>query len=153
MVCIWITHILCKLWKFFRTGTFLRKIDDFDYTIWDLRSEYANESEYQEFVGKLPFFMKDRSVDAVSETVVNNIKFGDMGLNYSFEHFIKKGDVPKQLLEPITGLIKRELLEQTVQSHKPSKPVVLINDKKQEKEHQVVKLKKGGKDKDARLRQ
>ena len=140
MVCIGLTHLICKVWKYLRTSTPLRRIDDFDYTIWDIRSEYDNESEYQEFVAKLPFFLKNRQVDTVSDTVTNNIKFGDMGLTYSFEHYIKKGDVPKQLLEPITNFVKREILEQTVQSHKPPKPVVLLDDKKQEKQ-QVIKLK------------
>ena len=39
MVCIGLTHIVCRVWKYLRTCTPLRKIDDFDYTIAVLDTE------------------------------------------------------------------------------------------------------------------
>ena len=132
MVCIYLTNLFCKVWKYLRTCTPVREIDDFDYQIWDLRSNCRDELDYQKFVGSLPFFKKQRTVDDYSDTVSNVIKIGDMGLRYSFELFIKKGDVPRMWQEPIDKHMRRELIEQTLLSHKPKPVVIDLEIKKQQ---------------------
>jgi len=124
-VCMGITSVFCSCWKFFRTKTPIRNVDDFDYYIWDLRSQCENELHYKDTVKNLPFFIKEKDKDEDTNTINYNIKIGDMGLNYSLESFKKKPEIPVHLRQPISCLIKHELLRKTVSSHSAAKTVDL----------------------------
>jgi len=124
-VCMGIATVICECWKFFRTKTPIRNVNDFDYYIWDLRSNCENSLHYQASVANKPFFMKLKDKDVETNTINYNIKIGDMGLNYSLESFKKKAEIPVWLREPTSVLIKRELLRSTVSSHSAAKTVDL----------------------------
>jgi len=135
-VCMGVTSVFCSCWKFFRTKTPIRNVNDFDYYIWDLRLECKNEFHYKDTVANKPFFMKLKDKDVETNTINYNIKIGDMGLNYSLESFKKKTENPTWLREPTSVLIKRELLRDTVSSHSTKNTVDLAKYKEQ-------KLKEG----------
>ena len=125
-VCMGITSVFCSCWKFFRTKTPFRNVDDFDYYIWDLRSTCENELVYNRTVKNLPFFIREKIRDEDCDTNNYNIKIGDMCLQYSLENFKRKPDeIPVHLRQPINCLIKHELLRKTVSSHSAAKTVDL----------------------------
>ena len=51
-VCMVITNGICKCWKFFRTATPFRNVQDFDFHVSDLRCQYPNALSYQHFKKK-----------------------------------------------------------------------------------------------------
>ena len=107
-VCMGMTSVFCSLWKFFRTKTPIRNVDDFDYYIWDLRSACENELVYNRTVKNLPFFIKEKEKDEDLNTINYNIKIGDMGLQYSLENFKRTPEIPVHLRQPINCLITHE---------------------------------------------
>ena len=132
-VCMGIATVICECWKFFRTKTPIRNVDDFDYHIWDLRELCENQLHYKATVQGLPFFIKRKDKDEETNTINYDIKIGDMGLNYSLESFKKKAELPIWLREPTSVMIKRELLRNTVSSHSAAKTVDLNLYKEQKK--------------------
>ena len=143
-VCMGITSVFCSLWKFFRTKTPIRNVDDFDYHIWDLRSQCENELHYNNTVKNKPFFIREKIRDEDCDTNNYNIKIGDMGLQYSLENFKRTPEIPMHLREPISCLIKHELLRKTVSSHSAAKTVDLELYKEQQKRggHYATRLRK-----------
>ena len=143
-VCMGITSVFCGLWKFFRTKTPIRNVDDFDYHIWDLRKDCENELVYNRTVKNLPFFIREKVRDEDCDTNNYNIKIGDMGLQYSLENFKRTPEIPVHLREPISCLIKHELLRKTVSSHSAAKTVDLELYKEQQKRdgHYATRLRK-----------
>ena len=132
-VCMGITSVFCSCWKFFRTKTPIRNVDDFDYYIWDLRKDCENELVYNRTVKNLPFFIKEKEKDEDCDTNNYNIKIGDMCLQYSLENFKRTPEIPVHLRQPISCLIKHELLRKTVSSHSAAKTVDLQLYKEQQK--------------------
>ena len=132
-VCMGITSVFCSCWKFFRTRTPFRNINDFDYYIWDLRELCENELHYKATVQTLPFFIKKKDKDEGTNTINYNIKIGEMGLRYSLENFKRTPEIPVHLRQPINCLIKHELLRKTVSSHSAAKTVDLQLYKEQQK--------------------
>ncbi len=142
-VCMGITSVFCSCWKFFRTKTPIRNVDDFDYHIWDLRELCENELHYKATVQTLPFFIKKKDKDEETNTINYNIKIGEMGLRYSLESFKKKAEIPMHLREPISCSIKHELLRKTVSSHSAAKTVDLqLYKEQQQREGHYARLRK-----------
>ena len=57
-----VSSVVCKVWKVVRCKLW-RDIDDFDYYISDLRSQYPNPLVYTEAVRDLPYYCKTVEVD------------------------------------------------------------------------------------------
>ena len=134
MVCMILTNIICTCWKFFRTSTPFRNVHDFDYDINDLRCSYENELAYQHMIAKNPFFKKNRYVNEETDTITNYIKFGDMQLKYCFENYINKNSIPNCCRQTTTEIVKRELIKQTMSSHKLALVVDLEKVKERKKQ-------------------
>ena len=142
-VCMGITSVFCSCWKFFRTKTPIRNVDDFDYYIWDLRSTCENLLVYNRTVKNLPFFIREKVRDEDCDTNNYNIKIGDMGLQYSLENFKRKPEIPVHLRQPINCLIKHELLRKTVSSHSAAKTVDLkLYKEQQQRDGHYARLRK-----------
>ena len=77
-VCMGMTSVFCSCWKFFRTKTPIRNVDDFDYYIWDLRSQCENELHYKDTVKNLPFFIKEKDKDEDTELLADIIDRDDV---------------------------------------------------------------------------
>ena len=142
-VCMGMTSVFCGLWKFFRTKTPIRNVDDFDYYIWDLRSTCENQLVYNRTVKNLPFFIREKIRDEDCDTNNYNIKIGDMCLQYSLENFKRTPEIPVHLRQPINCLIKHELLRKTVSSHSAAKTVDLkLYKEQQQRDGHNARLRK-----------
>ena len=143
-VCMGITSVFCSCWKFFRTRTPIRNVQDFDFHIWDLRSQCENELVYNHTVKNKPFFIKEKEKDEDCDTNNYNIKIGDMCLQYSLENFKRKpNEIPVHLRQPINCLIKHELLRKTVSSHSADKTVDLkLYKEQQQRDGHYARLRK-----------
>ena len=143
-VCMGITSVFCSCWKFFRTKTPIRNVDDFDYYIWDLRSTCENQLVYNRTVKNLPFFIREKVRDEDCDTNNYNIKIGDMCLQYSLENFKRTpNEIPVHLRQPISCLIKHELLRKTVSSHSAAKTVDLkLYKEQQQRDGHYARLRK-----------
>ena len=142
-VCMGMTSVFCSCWKFFRTKTPIRNVDDFDYYIWDLRSACENELVYNRTVKNLPFFIREKIRDEDCDTNNYNIKIGDMCLQYSLENFKRTPEIPVRLRQPINCLIKHELLRKTVSSHSAAKTVDLkLYKEQQQRDGHNARLRK-----------
>ena len=120
-VCMVITNSVCKCWKFFRTATPFRNVQDFDFHVSDLRCQYKNALSYQHFKKKnKKWYDKKRIENEETDTVINHIRFGDMLLTYSFENYIRKNSIPPCCREETSTIVRRELIRNTIKSHKPA---------------------------------
>jgi len=120
-VCIMIATGFCTCWKFFRTATPFRNVQDFDFHVRDLRCEYDNAISYQHFKKKNPkWYDKQHIVDEETDTVTNHVRLGDLLLTYSFENYIRKNSIPPCCREKTSTIVWRELISKTIKSHKPA---------------------------------
>ena len=85
----WYTR--CKLW---------RKVNDFDYHIYDLRSEYPNGLVYQQQVAKQPYFSKTLINEDKYERT-SSIKIGDCCIQYTFNKIRRLGRVETTEVLPL----------------------------------------------------
>ena len=132
-VCMTITIGICKCWKFFRTATPFRNVQDFDFHVRDLRCQYSNSLSYQHFKKKNPkWFDKRRFENEEQDTVINHIRMGDCLLTYSFENYLRSNSVPPCCREKTSTIVWRELIGKTLKSHRPAS-VIDFEDKVKER--------------------
>lgn len=129
-----IAKAVCAIWKFGRCT--VRGINDFDYYIYDLRSEYPDELIYQHEVASKPFIQKVLEDDSREERV-SSLKIGDCVIQYSFIKYKRASyiEIPTFLFREEQERKLKGLLSQTYLSH--NKPSVKL--KTQEKDN-VIKL-------------
>ena len=132
----------CYLWKVGRCKLW-RQVNDFDYHIYDLRSEYPNGLVYQQEVAKQPYFSKTLINEDEYERT-SSIKIGDCCITYTFNKIRRAGLIETTEVIPLWkdfDPYKHEIetiISQTKLSHnKPDKLKVL---KLNRKEKNVVQL-------------
>ena len=124
----------CKLW---------RQISDFDYYVFDLRSQYPNQLVYKHEVADLPFF--NRTIDNDDEYErTSSVKIGDCCIQYTFNKIRRSGLIETTEVLPLFEHIDpyknqlENIISQTKISHnEPDKLKVL---KLNRKEKNVVQL-------------
>ena len=77
-----IAEIGCSIWYVGRCKLW-RQISDFDYYVFDLRSQYPNQLVYKHEVADLPFFSRSIDNDDKYERT-SSIKIGDCCIQYTF---------------------------------------------------------------------
>ena len=132
----------CYLWKVGRCKLW-RQVNDFDYHIYDLRSQFPNQLVYLHQVGDLPFFSKTVETDDEYERT-SAVKIGDAVIRYTFNKIRRQGLIETSEVIPLWkdfDPYKHEIesiISQTKLSHnKPDKLKVL---KLNRKEKNVVHL-------------
>lgn len=129
-----IAKAVFAVWKFCRCK--IRGVNDFDYYVYDLRSEYPSELVYQHEVAGKPFIQKVLEDDSRDEKVWS-LFIGDCVIQYSFVKYEKASleTIPTFLFGEEQESKLKELLVPTYLSH--NKPSLKL--KTQEKDN-VVKL-------------
>ena len=84
-----IAELSCGVWWYTRCKLW-RKVNDFDYHIYDLRSEYPNGLVYQQQVAKQPYFSKTLINEDEYERT-SSIKIGDCCITYTFNKIRRAG--------------------------------------------------------------
>ena len=85
-----VANVVCKIWWYGRCKL-RRQVNDFDYHISDLRSQYPNEIVYKHAIGSLPFFSKSVEIEDETEKTTS-IKIGDCNIRYTFDKLVRAGD-------------------------------------------------------------
>ena len=75
-----VAKVCCKVWAIGRS--LRRGVSDFDYHIFDLRSQFPNEVFYKDCFKDVPFFNKEVE-DNTSVAKTSNIKIGDCNIKYT----------------------------------------------------------------------
>ena len=125
----------CYLWKVGRCKLW-RQVNDFDYHIYDLRSQYPNQLVYLHQVGDLPFFSKTVETDDEYERT-SSIKIGDAVIRYTFNKIARQGLIETTEVIPLFKDIDphknyiENVITQTKLSHNSPKSL------------KVLKLRKG----------
>ena len=137
-VTMYVAEVVCRVWKYGRCNV-RRLVNDFDYHITDLRSQYPNELSYQMSVGKLPFICKTVEVDDAQEKT-SSIKIGDCNIRYSIDKFEKAGIAKNSnvvhLHDPRVSMITELLTDTKIRHNKPSLRVLNLK----RKENDVVTI-------------
>lgn len=134
-----VAEVVCKVWWYARCKL-RRQVNDFDYHIEDLRTQYPNELVYKSAMGKIPFFNKVVEVDDETEKT-SSIKIGDCNITYTFDKVARVGDVHDTYVPDLfdTRLLKiKEKITQTMVRHNQPQSLKVINLK--EGKNNVVKL-------------
>ena len=124
----------CKLW---------RQISDFDYYVFDLRSQYPNQLVYKYEVADLPFFSRSIDNDDKYERT-SSIKIGDCCIQYTFNKIRRLGLVETTEVLPLFEHIDpyknqlENIIAQTKISHNEPKKLKVL--KLNRKEKNVVQL-------------
>ena len=84
-----IAELSCGVWWYTRCKLW-RQVNDFDYHIYDLRSQYPNQLVYLHQVGDLPFFSKTVETDDEYERT-SAVKIGDAVIRYTFNKIARQG--------------------------------------------------------------
>ena len=137
-----VSSVVCKVWKVVRCKLW-RDIDDFDYYISDLRSQYPNPLVYTEAVRDLPYYCKTVEVDDEYERT-SSVKIGDCCITYTFNKIRRAGLIETTEVIPLWkdfDPYKHEIetiISQTKLSHnRPDKLKVI---KLNRKENNVLQL-------------
>lgn len=111
-----IAKAVFAVWKFFRCK--IRGVNNFDYYIYDLRSEYPSELVYQQEVAGKPFIQKVLEDDDRDEKVWS-LFIGDCVIQYSFIKYEKASSlkIPTFLFREEQESKLKELLLPTYLSH------------------------------------
>ena len=119
----------CYCWHFGRCRVF-RRMNDFDYRVYNLRTQYPTQELGNIALEKSKFFEKKVILEDKFEKTVS-IKVGDICIRYSFDKTIKKPNyfISEPKWETAKGLYK--LLKQS--HHNAS--VVYLKDHKKGKRH------------------
>tara|TARA_R100000234_G_scaffold113111_1_gene87278 strand:+ start:728 stop:1174 length:447 start_codon:yes stop_codon:yes gene_type:complete len=129
-----IAKCICRTIHILRCRSFLRRLDDFNYEVKDMRVQYPNEAIYKKAVGSLPFYKKQVLKDDEIERTVA-LKVGDCLINYSFDKlrkYLDVRDVP--ITEPeFNSNVAIALAKSTTKTHNVA-TVVNLNDRKGENE-------------------
>ena len=125
----------CYLWKVGRCKLW-RQVNDFDYHIYDLRSQFPNQLVYLHQVGDLPFFSKTVETDDEYERT-SAVKIGDAVIRYTFNKIARQGLIETTEVIPLFKDIDphknyvENVITQTKLSHNSPKSL------------KVLKLRKG----------
>ena len=84
-----IAELSCGVWWYTRCKLW-RQVNDFDYHIYDLRSQFPNQLVYLHQVGDLPFFSKTVETDDEYERT-SAVKIGDAVIRYTFNKIARQG--------------------------------------------------------------
>ena len=123
-----VAETVCNVWWFGRCKL-RRQVNDFDYHITDLRSQYPNMLVYKHAVGSLPFICKTVEEDNEFERTVS-LKIGDCNIMYTFDKMVRAGDV-REHQEPTPNLqAVTDLLTQTKIRHNKPQSLKVINFKR-----------------------
>ena len=137
-----IAELSCGVWWYTRCKLW-RKVNDFDYHIYDLRSEYPNGLVYQQEVAKQPYFSKTLINEDEYERT-SSLKIGDCCITYTFDKIRRQGLIETTEVIPLWKDFDpykhqiENIISQTKLSHnKPDKLKVI---KLNRKEKNVVQL-------------
>ena len=132
----------CSIWYYGRCKLW-RQISDFDYYVFDLRSQYPNEIVYKHELSSLPFYSKTVEADDEYERT-SSVKIGDCCIRYTFNKIRRQGLIETTEVIPLWKDFDpykhqiENIISQTKLSHnKPDKLKVL---KLNRKEKNVVQL-------------
>ena len=134
-VIMTIARLSCKVWYIARCKLW-RNISDFDYYVFDLRSQYPNQLVYLHQVGDLPFFSKTVETDDEYERT-SAVKIGDAVIRYTFNKIARQGLIETTEVIPLFKDIDphknyiENVITQTKLSHNSPKSL------------KVLKLRKG----------
>ena len=135
-----VAEAVCKVWWYGRCKL-RRQVNDFDYHITDLRSQYPNELVYSGAVGELPYYCKTNEVDDEYERT-SSIKIGDCNIRYTFDKLVKAREIETEEVEYLFGDPREpmitDLITQTKIRHNQPKSLRVLNFER--KETNVVKL-------------
>ena len=124
----------CKLW---------RQISDFDYYVFDLRSQYPNQLVYKHEVADLPIISKTIETDDEYERT-STVKIGDCCIRYTFNKIRRQGLIETTEVIPLWKDFDpyksylENVVQQTKLSHNEPKKLKVI--KLNRKEKNVVQL-------------
>ena len=125
----------CSIWYYGRCKLW-RQISDFDYYVFDLRSQYPNQLVYKYEVADLPFFSRSIDNDDKYERT-SSIKIGDCCIQYTFNKIRRLGLIETTEVIPLFKDIDphknyiENVIKQTKLSHNSPKSL------------KVLKLRKG----------
>lgn len=123
-----VAETVCNVWWYGRCKL-RRQVNDFDYHITDLRSQYPNMLVYKHAVGELPYFCKTIEEDNQFEKTVS-IKIGDCNIMYTFDKMVRAGDA-RQHQEPTPDIqAVTDLLTQTKVRHNKPQSLKVVNFKR-----------------------
>ncbi len=137
-----VSSVVCKVWKVVRCKLW-RDIDDFDYYISDLRSQYPNTLVYTEAVRDLPYYCKTVEVDDEYERT-SSIKIGDAVIQYTFNKLRRQGLIEDSEViplfehyDPYKSTIENVIAQTKLSHNRPDKLKVI---KLNRKENNVLQL-------------
>ena len=120
-----------------------RDIDDFDYYISDLQSQYPNPLVYSKAVGDLPYYCKTVEVDDEYERT-SSIKIGDAVIQYTFNKLRRQGLIEDSEViplfehyDPYKSTIENVIAQTKLSHNRPDKLKVI---KLNRKENNVLQL-------------
>ena len=131
----------CYLWKVGRCKLW-RQVNDFDYHIYDLRSQFPNQLVYLHQVGDLPFFSKTVETDDEYERT-SAVKIGDAVIRYTFNKIRRQGLIETTEVIPLFKNIDpyknylENVISQTKLSHNAPKSLKVIKLKKEKDDVQL----------------
>ena len=141
-VIMTIAEVSCKVWYYCRCKLW-RQINDFDYYVFDLRSQYPNQLVYKHEVANQPYFSKTLINEDEYERT-SSLKIGDCCITYTFDKIRRQGLIETSEVLPLWKDFDpyksylENVVQQTKLSHnKPDKLKVL---KLNRKEKNVVQL-------------
>ena len=137
-----VCSVVCKVWKVVRCKLW-RDIDDFDYYISDLRSQYPNQLVYKHEVADLPFFSRTIDNDDEYERT-SSIKIGDAVIQYTFNKLRRQGLIEDSEViplfehyDPYKSTIENVIAQTKLSHNRPDKLKVI---KLNRKENNVLQL-------------
>ena len=141
-VIMTIARLSCKVWYIARCKLW-RNISDFDYYVFDLRSQYPNEIVYKHELSSLPFYSKTVEADDEYERT-SSVKIGDCCIRYTFNKIRRQGLIETTEVIPLWKDFDpyksylENVVQQTKLSHNEPKKLKVI--KLNRKEKNVVQL-------------
>ena len=136
-----IAELSCGVWWYTRCKLW-RQVNDFDYHIYDLRSQFPNQLVYLHQVGDLPFFSKTVETDDEYERT-SAVKIGDAVIRYTFNKIRRQGLIETTEVIPLFKDIDpyknylENVISQTKLSHNAPKSLKVIKLKKEKDDVQL----------------
>ena len=132
----------CSIWYYGRCKLW-RQISDFDYYVFDLRSQYPNEIVYKHELSSLPFYSKTVEADDEYERT-SSIKIGDAVIQYTFNKIRRQGLIEDSEViplfehyDPYKSTIENVIAQTKLSHNRPDKLKVI---KLNRKENNVLQL-------------
>ena len=137
-----VAEVMCKVWWYGRCKL-RRQVNDFDYHITDLRSQYPNALVADGALGELPFYCKTNEVDDAYERT-SSVKIGDCNIRYTFDKLVKAKEIDTEEVEYLFGDPRvpmiTDLITQTKIRHNKPNSLRVIDITKEGGKKNVVKL-------------